>query len=155
MKVYFYHLGIVLFSLITLSCDSELSKEDLCTNQFRGRVVSNGPACAGVAIQLLAGTVDASRVDASWFDAYTNNPVVYENVFKTFPYCNETAEEVDKLLTVIETGTEFYFILDNPVDDPFCGFGECMVCEPLVSLPEHVNKIRIVANGCSDQVTME
>lgn len=134
---------------------AEPAAENTCIVRLKGRVVSQGPVCAGVAIQILSGGFDPTRVDTRWFDAYVDNPPTYHNVFKTYPYCNTENEAGQLLLETIENGTEFYFIFINDGNTPDCGFADCTVCKPLVSLPESTNKILVVTEECNDAVTHE
>lgn len=131
------------------SCESTVSSEELCVARLKGRIVSNGPACAGVAIQILLGSFQPDHVDASWQNALQPNATVYQNVFKTYPYCAANEEQLKQFENILEEGNEFYFIFKN-VEEGSCGFGNCAICEPLVSLPEKVNAIEIVTLVCSD-----
>ncbi len=138
-------------SSILFQC-SETGTQKLCVAPLKGRVVSEGPACAGLAIQILSGSYDASRVDTLWFDGYADNPPTYKNVFKTYPYCSVNTEQQEALLEAFEKGTEFFFIFASPADDSFFDFQDCTLCKPLVSLPESTNRILIVTEECEDQV---
>ena len=146
-------LLLLFISGVLLQC-SETSTEKLCVATMRGRVVSEGPACAGLAVQILSENFDPSRVDTLWFDEYHDNPPTYKNVFKTYPYCSVSTEQQDLLLEVFEKKEEFFFIFASPADDSFFDFQDCTRCKPLVSLPESTNRILIVTEECKDQVTI-
>lgn len=136
------------------SCESTVSSEELCVARLKGRIVSSGPACAGVAIQILSGSFQPDHVDASWQNAYQPNSTVYQNVFKTYPFCQAIEEQLQRFEDILEAGGEFYFVFKNR-EPGFCGFGDCAVCEPLVSLPEKVNEIEIVNLVCTDVYTVD
>lgn len=136
---------IIIFS----GCQSELSSEGLCVARLKGRIVSDSPACAGIAIQILSGAFDPMQVDASWQNALQPNSVVYQNVFKTYPYCASNEEQLKKFEDILETGGEFYFVFTNREDN------DCAVCKPLVSLPEKTNQIEIVDSACRDLIIVE
>lgn len=130
-------------------CQSELSNEALCVARLKGRIVSDGPACAGVAIQILSGSFQPMHVDASWQNAFQANTTVYQNVFKTYPYCTSNEEQLKRFENILETGGEFYFIFTNREDN------DCAICEPLVSLPEKTIQIEIVDSACRDLIIVE
>lgn len=144
-------LLIFCISCLLFQC-SETATERLCIAPLKGRIVSEGPACAGLAVQILSGSYDASRVDTLWFDAYADNPSRYKNVFKTYPYCSVSTEQQEALLEAFEKKKAFFFIFDTPADEPFFDFQDCTLCKPLVSLPESTNRILIVTEECEDQV---
>ncbi len=135
-------------------CQSELSNEALCVARLKGRIVSDSPACAGVAVQILSGSFQPTQVDASWQNVLQPNSTVYQNVFKTYPYCNSNEEQLKRFEDILEAGVEFYFVFKSRADG-FCGFGDCAICEPLVSLPEKVNEIEIVNLSCTDVFVVE
>lgn len=141
------------FIILLLQCtESTHSSDPLCIARLKGKVVSQGPTCAGVAIQILSGSFDPTRVDTRWSDAYSNNAPVYHNVFKTYPYCNSESESGQLFLEVIEEGVEFYFIFINNENPPYCGVADHTLCKPLVSLPESTNRILVVNEECNDQI---
>lgn len=138
---------------ISFQC-ADPTTDNTCIARLKGKVVSKSPACAGVAIQILSGNIDPTRVDTLWFDAYADNAPVYRNVFKTYPYCYGEHESGELLLDALEQGAEFYFIFAPSENTPDCGFGDCMVCKPLVSLPESTNRILLVDEECNDQMVI-
>jgi hypothetical protein len=130
-------------------CQSELSNEALCVSKLKGRIVSDSLACAGIAIEILSGTFDPMQVDSRWQNALQPNSVVYQNVFKTYPYCSSNEEQLKKFEDILETGGEFYFVFTNREDN------DCAVCKPLVSLPEKTNQIEIVDSACKDVIIVD
>lgn len=145
---------LLTISSVLFQC-SETATERLCVAPLKGRVVSEGPACAGLAIQILSENFDSVRVDTLWSDAYLDNSPDYRNVFKTFPYCSVSTEQQEALLEAFEKKEEFLFIFASPPDDSYINDPHCTLCKPLVSLPESTNKILIVTEECKDQVTIE
>lgn len=144
------------FIILLLQCtESSPSSDPLCISRLRGKVVSQGPACAGVAIQVLSGSFDPARVDTLWFDAYANNPPTYKNVFTMFPYCSVDTEQQDALLEAFEKKNEFFFIFDSSAEGSSTDFQDCALCKLLVSLPESTNRISIVTEECNDAVIYE
>ncbi|GCC50955.1 hypothetical protein SanaruYs_11740 [Chryseotalea sanaruensis] len=153
MKRHILIIFLLVFIVFT-SCQSEISNEELCVARLRGRIVSSSPACAGVAIQILSGSFQPDHVDASWQNAFQPNSTVYQNVFKTYPFCQASEEQLKRFESILEEGDEFYFVFKNS-EAGFCGFGDCTICEPLVSLPEKVNEIEIVDLACTDVFIVE
>lgn len=150
--------SILLYVVILMGLFSscyETTSDTLCIASLKGKIVSTGPACAGVAIQILSEDFDPVRVDTLWFDQYTDNPTTYKNVFKTYPYCSVSTEQQDALLNAFEKGTEFLFIFDNPPSEILSDLADCTTCKPLVSLPENTNRILIVTEECNDQVIVD
>ncbi len=131
------------------ACQPELSNEALCVARLKGRIVSDSPACAGVAIEILSGSFLPTQVDAHWHNALQANATIYQNVFKTYPYCASNEEQLRKFEDILETGGGFYFVFTNREDN------DCTVCEPLVSLPEKTNQIEIVDSMCRDLIIVE
>lgn len=152
MKKLTLALAITFIFLLLHCTESSPSFDPLCIARLKGKVVSQGPACAGIAIQILSGGFNPARVDSLWFDAYADNPPMYRNVFKTYPYCNTEDEQEQLLLEAIEGGTEFYFIFTNSENVHDCGSADHTVCKLLVSLPESTNQILVVNEECNDQV---
>lgn len=149
------HLTFISILLaVTFQC-TEPRSDSTCMARLKGKVVSQGPICAGVAIQILSGNFDPSRADTLWFDAYVDNPPTYHNVFKIYPYCNAEGEAGQLLLDAIEAGTEFYFIFANNENDPGCNHADHIVCKPLVSLPESTQTILVVTEACNDAIIYE
>lgn len=136
------------------SCESTVSSDELCVARLKGRIVSSGPACAGVAIQILSGSFQPDHVDASWQNAFQPNSTVYQNVFKTYPFCKASEKQLQRFEEILEEGDEFYFVFKNS-EAGFCGFGDCTLCEPLVSLPAKANEIEIVNLACTDVYTVD
>ncbi len=141
-------------ALVAVLACTEPAASPTCVARLRGKIVSTGPACAGIAIQILSEHFGPARVDSLWFDAYVDNPPTYRNVFKTYPYCSTESDEEQLLLEALEKGTVFYFIFAPTENSSDCGFADCTVCKPLVSLPESTHRILIVTEECNDQVTI-
>jgi hypothetical protein len=127
------------------SCESD---KEICEERLRGRIVSSGPTCAGVAIQVLYGSFQPEQVDATWQNVFQPNSTVYQNVFKTYPYCTPSDEQLKRFENIIKEGDEFYFIFKKI--GPGSLVVDCLVCEPLVFLPEKFNEIEIVDLACTD-----
>lgn len=140
--------------LVISSCTTEVTKEELCVARLKGRIVSNSPVCAGVAVQILEGYFPPDRVDASWRDSLDYNSLSYQNVFTTYPYCQTSSEQASKFEEIIEEGAVFYFIFKNDESNQF-DLSDCAMCKPLVSLPKTVNQIVLVSESCRDVHVIE
>lgn len=144
------------FALPIVLCSSctEISSDALCIATLKGRIVSKGPACAGVAVQILSGSFVAARVDSVWHDEFSVNPVYYENTFTIFPYANDSATIDEELLELIDTQREFFFVFANP-EPGFLTSNNFVMCKPLVSLPRARNEIRIASEDCNDVIVTD
>jgi hypothetical protein len=142
----------LLFALCS-NC-SETSSDALCIAPLKGRIVSKGPACAGIAVQILSVDFDAARVDSMWHDEFSSDAAYYKNTFTTFPYANENATIDEELLELIDTQESFFFVFTNP-EPGFLTSNNVVMCKPLVSLPRARNEIKIVPENCNDVIVIE
>lgn len=153
MKILNAFFLAVLLTLLTACVETSTSQ--LCIPRIKGRIISTGPACAGLAVQILSESFDRERVDSLWINTFTGDTLVYKNVFTVYPSCAESIMQ-EELQHLAQNGGDFYFIFNSPVYDSTTLFPNCR-CKPLpsVTLPLRSHRILLATEECNDLVGLE
>ncbi|MEQ8425939.1 MAG: hypothetical protein RIA63_14570 [Cyclobacteriaceae bacterium] len=123
--------------LVTVTgCEFESYPEASCIEPLHGRIVSSGPLCGGVVIQILSDRYSSIMVDSVWYDSLQTKPVGYTNVFTTYIDCSPNTEFNAMLKTFYQTKEEFTFYLSN--NKSLSAFANCSICKPLTAMPINV-----------------
>lgn len=125
MKIVFTSFVLLAF-LVQQKCNNRKAT----ANCYKGRLEVKG-ICANYTIALLEGTLDSSRIAASWTDEQTQK--TYANVFALGSPCSFPDS--------IQQGQEFYFVLDTPIQN-------CMVCQAYYPKPAKALSIRVLDKPC-------
>ena len=114
------------FTFLVLS-NSDCSKKKSATETYKGRLEIKG-LCMNYTIRLIEGTIDTSKIAASWTDEMTKKD--YRNVFALGSPCSfpDTIKEDD----------EFYFKLDSTTVQ------NCVVCMAYYPTPPKKLSIKVV-----------
>jgi hypothetical protein len=145
----------IILSLTLTCCVPSVTTSPLCIAHINARIIATGPACAGLAIQIVSDYFDQERADSVWYNTFSGDSVVYRNVFTVYPSCTDASVQ-EKLLQLAETGDDFYFIFDSPLHDTTTQFPNCR-CQPLpsITLPQKTHRILLTSKDCSDTLVVD
>jgi hypothetical protein len=118
-------------ALMLLATQDKCSKANQQAGCYKGRLEIKG-ICSNYTIKVLEGTIDTSKIAASWTDENTNKN--YSNVFALESPCSFPAD--------IKQGDEFYFTIIDKRDE------DCNVCMAYYPTPPKRLLISVSKTAC-------
>ena len=124
MKLFVLLSGIYVLLVSAGDCGKK-NKEEV---KYKGRLEIKA-ICSNYTISLLEGSIDGSRIAASWTDETTKK--TYKNVFALGNPCS--------FPSALAQGDEFYFVIDTAKAE------DCIVCMAYYPKPEKALPIKVLA----------
>lgn len=124
-------LGLAFGTLSLSAFNCRKNANSTTGNCYKGKLVVKG-ICMNYTISVTAGTVDPSRVEASWKDP--NTGTTYTNAFRLGSPCNFPSN--------IAEGDEFYFRINDTAGQA------CAVCKAYYPTPGKALAIEVLNAPC-------